>query len=57
MDKYERLKEIYMEMAQLQRERDIIKHSMQRETQDLWFKLQKIANEEIAKRPPLEVKY
>lgn len=57
MDKYERLEEIDIEIAQLRMERDIIEQSINQECQEDWNRLQKIINKQRAQMAPIKVKY
>lgn len=57
MDKYERLKEIDIEIAQLRMERDVIEQSINQECQEDWNRLQKMINKQRAQEPPIRVMY
>lgn len=57
MNRYERLEELRKEVAQLQMEIMELEQELYQECNEHWFKLQKQINEQIAKRPPLEVRY
>lgn len=57
MNKYERLKEIDMEIAQLRMERDTIEQSINQECQEDWNRLQKMINKQRAQMPPINVRY
>ena len=57
MDRYERLKEIDMKIAQLRMERDTIEQSINQECQEDWNRLQKMINKQRAQMPPIKVTY
>lgn len=51
MERYERLKEITKEIGKLQREREILEHSIQQESQKRWLEFEKRYHEEREKNP------
>ena len=57
MEKYKRLKEIDMEIAQLRMERDTIEQSINQECQEDWNRLQKMINKQRAQMPPIKARY